>query len=608
MSRKKKAVESEVPPAAASSAVAASHVAHIELGRLVRAPENVRHAGDEGDIFELVADIRGHGLLQSLIGYVDLTDALGTGKGPFVYIVGGGRRLKALQILRDDDGAIGNDYLVPVQLRPRDEAIELSLAENLARRDMNPVDQFRGFRMLIDAGAGKVTAADIARRLGYTDDFVRQRLRLAGLHEEVLKALEDGAITLDAAYAYATTQDLGVQAKVFRAQQKVTWKPHDPDTIKREVRGETFHARSPIVRFVGLEAYEAAGGTYEDDLFASMGAATHGSDPAEKRLVDVGLIQQLARAKADELLPALIAKHKLAGCTFVTAQSQYGEVVAPKAPKGFAKLTRTWNHQNGEWTKYRKAAIKAGIPVHGIAYVSPAGEDAGELALYDKVYFVPKDKVAEVVPPATSSSGYREPTPEEREAAERERFVDIWAGRLAVPKFAGGPLEGRVQWPSDPWGTSVQEVEDETLGAGYRVTAHIFVPAADRDAHVEEANAQFDAAKAAKAAEAAEKEAAAAALADAAAAMRSALLANPPAVVTIDESPFHFFRHEDGSYPDARPFSDEEPEFGFETLEELLDHAIAFGSEVQAWPTIEAYFAANAADAPGENAPEVEPA
>jgi ParB family transcriptional regulator, chromosome partitioning protein len=586
------APDAELPNAEALAAetaaetIAPSRVDHVPLFRLARAPENVRRANEQVDVDELADDIAGHGLLQSLIGYIGEEGHATTSAGPFVFICGGGRRLHALQRLREA-GRVGDDYEVPVQIRPREQAIEISLAENLARRDMNPADQFRGFKQLIDGSGGKVGPADIARRFGYGLDFVRQRMRLADLHVEILDALAEGRITLDAAMAYAGTQDLDVQLRIFKGQEKATWRPHDPDTIKREVRGETYTSTSRLVRYIGLDAYERAGGSYEDDLFL---AAEPWEKPGIRRLANIALVRSLAREKAESELPALVERHRLAGAV-LTFDNNYSEPKLPKAPKGFAKVERSYNHTHEEWREVRERAIDAGVEVQGIAYVVEVRE-ASALQIYDRAFFVPKGKVAEIVPPVEERGGYHSPTPEEREAAEREREVTISAARAAVPPFAGGPLDGRVFWSRNYWSVR-NTTDDHPLGQGCLVDAEIFVPAADVEAQRAEAERRYDEAKAAKARAEAEAEAARIAAAETWQQRKAKLLAEPPAVIRLDEEPFDFFRHEDGSWPDVRPGQpEEEAEFGFETLEELLDHADAIESPVLSWPTIEAFDAA----------------
>ncbi|MCQ8811537.1 chromosome partitioning protein ParB, partial [Escherichia coli] len=70
---------------------------------------------------------------------------------------------------------------VPCIVRPADSPIsatEDSMAENAMREALHPLDQFRAFKALADAG---MPPADIAARFFVTETIVRQRLRLAGI-------------------------------------------------------------------------------------------------------------------------------------------------------------------------------------------------------------------------------------------------------------------------------------------------------------------------------------------------------------------------------------------------------------------------------------------
>src|SRR3546814_2955808 len=141
-------------------------------------------------IESLAEDIAAHGLLQSLIGYAGDTDI----DAAVVYIVGGGRRLGALDLLRDR-GAIADSFPVPVLLRDPDEAVSLSLSENLAKRDMHAADEFVEFDRLLQRGS--VSPADLAKQFGFSERYVKQRLRLAALAPEILDALRNGKLTID---------------------------------------------------------------------------------------------------------------------------------------------------------------------------------------------------------------------------------------------------------------------------------------------------------------------------------------------------------------------------------------------------------------------------
>jgi ParB family chromosome partitioning protein len=84
----------------------------------------------------------GAGRAANLIGYDE------DGK---IRICAGGRRYRALKLLQKAK-AIPGTFEVPVEIRSKDEALEISLAENAQREDMHPADAIAAYRAIIDSG------------------------------------------------------------------------------------------------------------------------------------------------------------------------------------------------------------------------------------------------------------------------------------------------------------------------------------------------------------------------------------------------------------------------------------------------------------------------
>jgi ParB family chromosome partitioning protein len=160
---------------------------------------------------------------------------------------------------------------------------------------MNPADECLAFGQLIDQGA---EVEGIARRFGLTTRFVEGRLRLASLAPVVFEALGAGEISLEIAKAYAVTADQERQAHVF-AQVKSYYGAANPDSIRRLMTQATASATDRRARFVGEEAYVAAGGRIERDLFANDAAT---------RWLDVALLERLASEKLEALAAATAAE------------------------------------------------------------------------------------------------------------------------------------------------------------------------------------------------------------------------------------------------------------------------------------------------------------
>lgn len=256
----------------------------IPLNKLTAWDGNVRKtAGADTALAELAASIAAHGLLQSLV--------VRNGKKGKFAVVAGGRRLQALQSLAEA-GTIAADYAVPCQLVADDaDATEISLAENAIRENMHPADEFEAFRALSDKG---MPAADVAARFGVTEGVVTKRLKLARVSPAILTAYRDGKLDLEQVMAFAITDDHKAQEKVLKVLRNMD---DDPRAIRRALTDSELPASHKAVKFVGLKAYEKAGGQIRRDLFAE--------DDEGVFILDQELLQTLALAKLDKAADSL---------------------------------------------------------------------------------------------------------------------------------------------------------------------------------------------------------------------------------------------------------------------------------------------------------------
>jgi ParB family chromosome partitioning protein len=266
----------------------------IPLNKLMPSPRNVRRTTDEQADLQLKTDIEARGLLQNLV-----VAPAKRPKGRFT-VEAGGRRFRALARLAGE-GKLGVDHEVCCLVIDSGPAAaqEAGLAENFQRLAMNPADECLAFQQLIGQGAD---VEGIARRFGLTVRFVEGRLRLASLAPVVFDALGAGEITLDVAKAYAATPDQERQAFVFEQVSRSYMAQH-PDSIRRMMTQATVSASDRRARFVGEEAYTAAGGRIERDLF---------SDEDGARWLDIALLERLATEKLEALAVETAASSGLA--------------------------------------------------------------------------------------------------------------------------------------------------------------------------------------------------------------------------------------------------------------------------------------------------------
>ena len=255
----------------------------IPLNKLMPSPRNVRRGSAEQADIQLKADIAVRGLLQNLV-----VAAARKPKGSFT-VEAGGRRLRALKALVGD-GVFEADHEVSCLILDgeMDDAREASLAENFQRLAMNPADECLAFGQLIEQGAD---VEGIARRFGLTVRFVEGRLRLSSLAPAVFDALGAGEISLDVAKAYAATPDRERQAWVFD-QLNGSYSGNHPDSIRRMMTQATAGPNDRRARLVGEDAYVAAGGRIERDLF---------SEDAGERWLDLPLLERLAGERMEAL-------------------------------------------------------------------------------------------------------------------------------------------------------------------------------------------------------------------------------------------------------------------------------------------------------------------
>ena len=234
----------------------------IPLSQLELSPGNVRKTPADASAFtELKASIAAHGLLENLIARAMEP---GTDCVARYGVIAGGRRLAAMQALAAQ-GALDEDHPVPCRMIGSIVAAEeVSLAENSVRAAMHPADQVEAFRRLADAGS---TAAAIAARFGVSERTVEKRLRLGNAAPVLLEAYRAGEIDLETLMAFAVTTDQARQNAVWETVGQQGYRP-GAWQIKRLLTEDRVSATSAIARFVGIEAYEAAGGKIDRDLFA----------------------------------------------------------------------------------------------------------------------------------------------------------------------------------------------------------------------------------------------------------------------------------------------------------------------------------------------------
>lgn len=185
--------------------------------------DEVNPRREPGDIGELAASIADIGVLNPLI----LRPLAGGRYGA----LSGSRRLAAAR-------SVPLDTVPAIVKHPADDgqALAIATAENVGRRAMNPIEEARAFRDLIDKLG--VTQRDLGPIVGVSEFTVSVRLQLLELPDDVQAQLEAGELSINAAYNQLKRQRRGDVAPTRRRRRTGTaWMPDllDQDLEQRIV-------------------------------------------------------------------------------------------------------------------------------------------------------------------------------------------------------------------------------------------------------------------------------------------------------------------------------------------------------------------------------------
>jgi ParB family chromosome partitioning protein len=231
----------------------------IPFNKLVLSQSNVRRVKAGVSIEQLAESIAQRTLLQSL-SVRAVVDADGNETGMFE-VPAGGRRYRALELLVKQK-RMSKTQAVPCVVREGGIAADDSVAENDERVGLHPLDQFRAFQTLRDLG---MSEEDIAARHFVNPTIVKQRLRLASVSPKLHEVYAEEGMTLEQLMAFSVMADHARQEQVW---ENVSRSGHDePYQIRRLLTENTVRGSDRRAQFVGLDAYQNAGGGVLRDLF-----------------------------------------------------------------------------------------------------------------------------------------------------------------------------------------------------------------------------------------------------------------------------------------------------------------------------------------------------
>ncbi|MFL5886474.1 MAG: ParB/RepB/Spo0J family partition protein [Thermoleophilaceae bacterium] len=218
-------------------------------------PSQPRADFDEDALVGLSESVKARGVLQPLV-----VRPLAGGR---YELIAGERRLRAAKLAQLDR--------VPAIVRPTEESerLELALIENMAREDLNPVDEARACATLVeDLG---LTKEEVARRVGRSRVAVSNLIRMLELPDEAIAMIERGDLSGGHGRALLLRKDHGDRLQLAREAKLAGWSVRETERRAREAEDgptQRRQRRAPVVVHPDLEEAIAAA---EDALSAALG-------------------------------------------------------------------------------------------------------------------------------------------------------------------------------------------------------------------------------------------------------------------------------------------------------------------------------------------------
>src|SRR3954468_5746883 len=177
-----------------------------------------RRTFDQARLGELAESIRMRGVLQPIV--------VRPLAGGSFELVAGERRVRAAQMVELET--------IPALVRDTEdwERLDLALAENMARVDLNPIEEARACAMLVDDLG--ITKQEVAGRVGKSRVAVSNLVRLLELPDEALELIESGALSEGHGRAILTCKDHDERKRLARAARDGGWSVRETERRARE--------------------------------------------------------------------------------------------------------------------------------------------------------------------------------------------------------------------------------------------------------------------------------------------------------------------------------------------------------------------------------------
>lgn len=202
-------------------AVQSGQIIDLDIEMLQPNPLQPRSLITPESLKDLVSSIKESGILQPLV----------VAKTPAGYqIIAGERRWRAAKL--------AGFSTVPVVLKETTarEMLEMAIVENVQREDLNPIERAQSFERLIEEFG--LPVSEIAKRIGKSDSYVSNTLRLLALPDAIKDGLMSGAITEGHARAIAGLGDVKLMVEAYKKILADSISVRGAEDLARRVKSE----------------------------------------------------------------------------------------------------------------------------------------------------------------------------------------------------------------------------------------------------------------------------------------------------------------------------------------------------------------------------------
>jgi ParB family chromosome partitioning protein len=266
---------------------------HLPLDIVVANPRQPRQHFDDESLLALAGSLRERGVIQPVLVRPRL--------GGTYELIAGERRWRAAQLAELET--------IPALVRPHDDAaaLELALVENMAREDLNPVEEARACAALVEELG--LTREEVGRRVGRSRVAVSNLLRILDLPDDALQMIELGDLTEGHGRALLLAEDHAERRRLARLARDEGWSVRVVEARARAANSDAGHPRKGNAKPALHPDQQAAAAMIADTLALALG-----SEVKVRPAADGGYTVELsisspdeARALAGRLGPAAVA-------------------------------------------------------------------------------------------------------------------------------------------------------------------------------------------------------------------------------------------------------------------------------------------------------------